>query len=171
MKTRISFGKIAYTNPNRKANEVTVDIELRDCTTKAGYPYKELAISGDIWNTRHTDCVCGGQCLDTIAEYVDIPLFKEIHDLWNKHHLNDMHAGTPQQTAAVYEWLTKGNSYDYVKIKEYLKSIELDTMNYTGHGLAKDYDNEPYTYGTDWLICELPETVIKRVTEIIETNR
>lgn len=167
MERRISFGKIAYNNPSRKTNEVTIDIELRDNVTNGGYQYKELAISGDIWNARHTDCICGGQCLDEIKKYVDTPLFNEIYQLWEEWHLNSINAGTPEQTEAIQKWLNQGNKYDYEKAIEHLQDLDLYAVYWTGHTHSKDYDNEPYIYGTEWIVRDLPENVIQRVTEII----
>ena len=94
-KTTISFGKIAYYG-KRKVNEVTVNIVLKERKTKGGFCFLELGISGDVWNSRHKDICCGGQCLDTIANYIHTPLFKEIFELWNKWHLNGLNAGTPE---------------------------------------------------------------------------
>ena len=88
MKNTISFGKYAIYS-NKKINEVTVSIELREKDNKP-----VLSICGNVWNIRHTDILMGGQCLDELAKYIDCPLFKEIYRLWKNYHLNDMHAGT-----------------------------------------------------------------------------
>ena len=167
-KTTISFGKIAYDRPNRKTNEAVVQIELRECKTNAGYIYTELSICGDIWNSRHTNIRCCGQCLDEIAEHVHTPLFREIFELWNKWHLNGLHAGTPEQEKAIKEWEAQGNKYDYDKACEHLKNLDLYAVCYTGHGQSQEYNNDLYVYGTDWIIRELPKNVIKRVKEIIK---
>ena len=87
MKKTISFGKVDYLNHGRRDCEATVDIELR--TRDDGRP--ELSICGGIWNARHTDIYSGGQNLDTIAEYIKTPLFREIYRFWKLYHLNGMH--------------------------------------------------------------------------------
>lgn len=170
MKTTISFGKIAYNNQNRKDNEATVEMELLEQTTEAGYKYLEFTASGNVWNRLHTDIVMGGQCLDDMAEYIHEPIFNEIREIWEKWHLNGYTAGTPEQMEAIRIWEEQGNKYDYNKVCEMLQDLDLYAVYFTGHGHEKDYNNEPYIYGTDWIVRDLPEDVIKRVTEIIEEN-
>lgn len=188
MKKTFNFGKIAYANPNRKANLVTVTVELRK---RGGEPtftynratgemvstgnhtpkYVELSICGDIWNARQTDCLCGGQCLDTIAEYRDQlrepELFDTIYDFWKRYHLNSMHAGTPEQEAAIEIWKQQGNKYDYAAACDMLKELGLYEVNYTGLSVGRRYDNEPYRYGSAWLVQELPGDVLIRVEHML----
>lgn len=102
MKKMFEFGKIDFEGKG-KINLVTVDMEYKD----KGGGKKVLSISGDIWNKRKTDIVCGGQCLDTIAEYIDDPVFKEIYRLWKLYHLNDMHAECEHQHALGWHELAK----------------------------------------------------------------
>ena len=70
MRKRFTFGKIDFYGRGRKINAVEVDIELSDKGV--------FTASGTIWNSKHTDCVCGGQCLDTIAKYIKNPTFKSL---------------------------------------------------------------------------------------------
>ena len=185
MKKTIEFGKIDFNNSGRKNCLVTVDIELRQkggdktftinpITKERIYTgsttpvYLELSICGNIWNPRKTDIYCGGQCLDTIAEYVKTPLFKEIYKLWKIYHLNGTHAGTPEQEKAIEEWKKAGNQYDYTAACEYLKRINLYEVNYTGWSINRHYNNAPYKYGHGWIIEELPADIVKRVKEIME---
>lgn len=187
MKKTFDFGKIKYTNKKRAVNLVTVDVELRrrggettftidqktgEKTITGKTPeYVELAISGAIWNARRTDCVCGGQCLDEIYKYrkqlSEPELFNEIYDLWKKYHLNGMHAGTPEQEAAIKEWEAAGNRYDYKVACEMLKKINLYKVNYTGASVGRMYNNEPYKYGQAWLIQELPGNVLLRIEHLL----
>lgn len=88
LKRTFSFGKVDYLGHGCKNCAVEVEMEYRD----KGDGKKELSICGDIWNSRHTDIYCGGQCLDTIAEYIHSPLFKKLYRLWKLYHLNGMHA-------------------------------------------------------------------------------
>lgn len=186
--TEISFGKIALYG-GKKINEVTVTVELRTCggdetftigkngehipTGQKTPEYQELAICGNIWNSKKTDIVYGGQCLDTIAEYVHDPFFEEIHGLWKKYHLNGMHAGTPEQEEAVKEWREKtgNNGFAYDEICEMLKEKGLYEVNFTGVTTGKVYNNEPYKYGHSWVVEQIPEDVLKRINEIIDENR
>lgn len=189
MKKTFTFGKIAYQN-NRKENLVAVVVELRNRggeetftldrkTGKKTYTgektpiYTELSIRGSIWNRLHTDCLCGGQCLDTIAEYRDQlsepELFDELYKLWKNYHLNDMHAGTPEQEQAIAEWEAEGNRYEYKAVCEMLKGKGLYEVNYTGLSIGRRYDNEPYRYGSAWLVQPLPGDVLLRVEHLLNT--
>ena len=166
MKKTFNFGKIKYTNKSKRVNLVTVDVELRSKGRKTTFTidsktkektitgktpeYVELSICGNIWNARHSDIVCGGQCLDTIAKYrdqlSDPELFDALFNLWNNYHLNGMHAGTPEQEAAIKEWEADGNRYEYASICEMLKRRGLYEVNYTGLSVGRRYENEPYKY-------------------------
>ena len=95
MKKIFDFGKIDYTGTGRKSYLVTVEMEYKEKNNGE----KVLSICGNIWNTRKTDIVAGGQCLDTIARYIKSPLFKEIYRLWKLYHLNDMHPECEHQAA------------------------------------------------------------------------
>ena len=181
MKKTINFGKVAYLG-TRKDNPVEVTIELR---TRGGEDifsikdgeripagkaptYTELSICGDIWNRLHTDIYCGGQCLDTIAEYVTDPLFTEIFGYWKKYHLNGMHAGTPEQEKALERFKGYGWRYDYREACSLLKDCGLYEVPFYGLTVGKKYNGETYTYGCGWVIEELPEEVENRIREIIE---
>lgn len=148
MKKTFDFGKIAYYG-TRKINPVTVEIELKE--TDKGYCF---TASGMIWNQCKTDCYCGGQCLDTIAKYVNASEFKEIYRLWKLYHLNDMHAGTREQEAAIDAWKEQGNRYDYTKVCDYLKSIGLYEVEHEG---------KPYKYGHKWLYWEIPSEDLEKI--------
>lgn len=183
MKKVFNFGKINYNESGRKNCPVTVELELRkkggektftiDPKTKERIYtgettpiYYEFSASGTIWNAKKTDCLEGGQCLDTIAEYIKDPLFLEIYGLWGKYHLNGMNAGTPEQKEAIQKMGSR--SYNYKTVCEYLKNIGLYEVNYTGLSIGKVYNNEPYKYGHAWLIREIPQDVITRITEILK---
>lgn len=188
MKKTFNFGKIAYSG-KAKRNLVTVDVELRkrggettftidrktgEKTITGKTPaYLELSICGCIWNSRQTNIECGGQCLDTIAEYrdqlEDPEVFDELYSLWKNYHLNGMHAGTPEQEAAVEAWKSAGNKYEYRAACEMLKACGLYEVNYTGLSVGRRYENEPYKYGHGWLVRELPGPVLLRVEHILST--
>ena len=142
MRKKFTFGKIDYYGTGRRINAVEVEVALSDKGV--------FTASGTIWNSKHTDCVCGGQCLDTIAEYIKNPTFKKIHRLWKQYHLNDMHAGTVAQEEALVNANLMGRDYDYRKCCDYLESI----------GLLED---NGYRYGTAWLKRDIP---VEDITEI-----
>ena len=178
---KINFGKIDFYRTGRKINAVDVEIRL---TQRGGEPtfilkdgkkeytgnktpeYIELAICGNVWNSKETDIVCGGQCLDTIAEYIKTPLFNRILEIWKRYHLNGLRAGTPEQEAAIKEWCAAGNTYDYTKACDYLKSIGLYETAFYGKTSGKQYNGELYKYGHGWIIEDLPEDIVKEVKEI-----
>ena len=91
MRKTFNFGKYAVANSNRKANEITVKVELRE--TEKGL---EFSASGSVWNSKHTDIIMGGQCLDDLVPYLkNNKTFKTILDLWHKYHLNGTKAWCP----------------------------------------------------------------------------
>lgn len=187
MKSIFKFGKVAYYG-TRKENAVEVTVELRqrggeptfiiDPITKQKQPtgnhtptYIELSICGNIWNRIHTDIICGGQCLDTIRRYIkNNPVFDTLYDAWTRYHLNGMHAGTPEQEAAIDEWKEAGNHYEYKAACEELKRRGLYTVTYTGPAIGRMYNNESYTYGHAWLIREIPGDVLLKLEHMIDTN-
>lgn len=155
MKKTLNFGKIDFNGIGRRINTVTIDIAL--CNGR-------FTVSGDIWNARKTDIICGGQCLDLISKFVNTPLFRQIYRLWKLYHLNDMKAGTPKQEQAVREWKNEGNKYDYTEVCKMLESKNLlfDESYLIG--------GKPYRYGTRWLKEEISSEDMKQITEILETH-
>lgn len=147
MKKTFKFGKIAYYS-KRRINTVTVTVEFEDGVFTA---------SGDIYNMTHTDIVCGGQCLDTIAEYIHTPLFKEIYRLWKLYHNNDMHSGTIEQEKALMAKFGSRKASDYREHCEYLKSIGLYEVCHEG---------KPYKYGHGWLKHEIPIEDVKNIESL-----
>lgn len=149
----IELGKIDFYGTGKKINAVDVEIELR--STNKG---PELSICGSIWNSRHTDIVCGGQCLDEIAEYIHSAKFKEIYRLWKNYHLNGMHAGTVRQEAYLKEHRKTEPYKDYTRDCEILKEA----------GLYEDEQENGYKYGHSWLYRKIPEEDLRKINEILE---
>lgn len=155
MEKTISFGKIAYQSKN-KINEVTIELEL--CETKEGPVF---SASCNVWNSRHTRIVMGGQCLDDVQPYMGgNSLFGEIVDLWKKHHLNDMEPGTPEQMQCIKDHKDEINENDgwYTKELNLLKKYNMDVVEWQG---------KPYKYGTGWIYRPIPEPDLSRIKEII----
>lgn len=181
MKKIIDFGKIDYNGSGRKNCTVTIELELRkkggeevftlDAEGKKKYTgeitpvYYEFSACGNIYNPSRSDIYICGQCLDEIAEYIKDPLFTEIYDLWKNYHLNGMNAGTPEQEEAIKKM--ESGTYNYKTACEYLKNIGLYEVKYTGLSIGRVYNNELYRYGHAWLIRELPQDIINRITEIL----
>ena len=149
MEKTFDFGKIDYYGKGRKINRVTVKVCLEEKGVKDVF-----TASGMILNSKETDCICGGQCLDEIAKYVKDPVFLEIYDLWKKYHLNDMHAGTPKQEAALAAHFPKGKYIDYMDKVKYLESIGL-------------YEDDGYRYGSSWLYERIPDDALNRIKKLI----
>ena len=146
MKKTFNFGKIDFNRSGRKINLVEVDVELIDDGV--------FTASGIIWNSKKTDRICAGQCLDTIAEYVKAPKFKQIHRLWKQYHLNDMHAGTEAQEEALNKAGLTNYANQYTECCNYLDSI----------GLLVD---NGYKFGTGWLKRDIPEEDLVKIRQLL----
>lgn len=149
LKKTFTFDKIAFYGGKRiNLPEVEVELEYKD-------KGPVLSIRGSIWNSKHTDCVCCGQCLDTMMKFSSLAnnaLFKKLHRLWTDWHLNDLRAGTVKQEAALKE---HGYTGSYTDDCKYLESI----------GLLED---NGYEYGSSWLYREIPDDVLKEIEALFE---
>jgi hypothetical protein len=94
MKRKFDFGCIDFEDKGTARNRVTVEMEYKEDGDK-----KRFSVCASVWNARHSDIVAGGQCLDTIAPYIENPLYSEILRLWELYHLNDMHPECEHQAA------------------------------------------------------------------------
>ncbi len=108
MKKIFVFGKIDFEEAGKKTNLVTVEMEYKEQGNK-----KTFSARGNVWNNRGTDTICCGQCLDTIAKYINDPVFSKIHRLWKLYHLNDMHPECEHQHALGWHELAKGKAVLY----------------------------------------------------------
>lgn len=142
----IGFGKIAYTGL-RKINQVNVTVKIEDSDKGP-----KLSICGEIWNGPHTDVVSCGQNIDTLTTVLPgNKKLQRIEQVWSQYHLNDMHAGTPKQEAAIADYVkVNGHHSDYSVICAYLKDQGL-------------YEDNGYKYGSAWLYQAIPETVLNEV--------
>lgn len=146
MKRTFNFGKIDYYGRGRKINSVEVKVELSDKGV--------FTASANIWNSKHTDCVCGGQCLDEVAKYIKSDKFKKIYRLWELYHLNDMHPGTEKQEEALKAAGLESWANDYYKCCDYLESINL---------LVDD----GYKFGTGWLKRDIPVEDVAEIEKLL----
>lgn len=94
MKRKFDFGCIDYEGRGKALNRVTVEMEYKEDGDK-----KRFSVSANVWNALRTNIIAGGQCLDSIAPYIDSPLYSEILRLWELYHLNDMHPECKHQHA------------------------------------------------------------------------
>ena len=146
MKRTFNFGKVDYYGRGRKINLVEVEVELSDDGV--------FTASASIWNSKQTDCVCGGQCLDEVAKYIESDKFKKIYRLWKLYDLNDMHAGTVRQEEALEAAGLTGYANNYKKCCDYLESINLLV-------------DEGYKFGTGWLKREIPAEDIAEIERLL----
>lgn len=120
------------------------------------YDGKRLSLSGVIGPKRNGDAY--GSC-GQIKDYLDIidhfcgewdkSSCDFLADIWNRYHLNDMHAGTIAQENCIDDYLKKwGDRYDYNLACEILEAS----------GLLYD---DGYKYGSAWLFRPVPQTAIK----------
>lgn len=117
MKKVFNFGKIDFERKGSCCNTVKVEVEYNEKNGK-----KVFTAYGSIWNARHTDILAGGQCLDTIAEFIKNAKFLKIYRLWQLYHLNDMHPECEHQEALGWKEQAKEEIklYHYKLKREFL---------------------------------------------------
>ena len=106
MRKVFNFGKKAVSNSKIKNNLITIEVELRD--TDKGL---EFSACGNVWNSKHTDIIMGGQCIDDLEQYLKgNKTYKTILEMWKKYHLNGMnawcaceHKENPSEKVKVYK--------------------------------------------------------------------
>lgn len=164
IKIKLDLGKIAYSSKNAvNLCELTLELTFKDNAINYStlQPIlKEnairLSICGNIWNSSRTDIDCGGQCIDTIADYFKgNAKIQRIKQIWEQYHLNDLQAGTKKQVDAVDKWRKEINltGYAYREECEYLQSIGLLIDN----GIK---------WGAQWLFMPVPEPTINEIKEL-----
>ena len=141
------FEKIAFYG-TRRINTPEVEVELRD--TQKG---PELSICGSVWNSKHTDIVMGGQCLDEMSRIDDLnnnELFMKLYRWWKKYHLNGLKSGGPLQEAALKDCTVSS----YEDRCSYLESKDL---------LYED----GIKYGAQWWYHKIPDEDLKEILELL----
>jgi hypothetical protein len=147
----INCGKVAAYG-TRKINAAEIHFELFE-NDKHQIVFSAC---GTVWNSKHTDSVMGGQCLNNwVFKHIAArnSKAKAVIEMWKKYHLNDMHAGTPAQEAALADFEEKEKApisdyYDWAVEK--LRSINL-------------YEDNGYKYGSSWLCEEIPQSAIEEI--------
>lgn len=152
----IEFGKIAYTNENRKSNLVTLRVRLTkhsesdklDIYGKKLNNYYSLGISASVYNHTKTGIVVCGQCLDELIKFESLKLndlFIKLYNIWKRWQFHDLNAGLKVQADFIKDNLKE---YDYTKVCRLLKDANL-------------YEINGYKYGHGWLVDELPSEVVE----------
>jgi hypothetical protein len=183
-RVKIELGKVDLYGTGKRY-PATIEMELRErggeetfrmingkreYTGETTPTYTELSICGTIWNSKRTDCIMGGQCLDSMVQYFKHnTTFNKLYRWWKMYHLNGMNAGTPEQTAAIKEWENAGNKYDYTAACDMLKEKGLYEIPFYGKTTGKVYNGELYRYGTGWVVNDIPENELNDIKEFIAT--
>lgn len=166
---RFNFGKIDAYGNGEKVNSVDIDVYLKD--TPNG---KEFTASGLVWNSRHDDCVMGGQCLDDLMQYSELAnnkLYKKIYKFWTLYHLNGMHAGTKEQEKFIAKH--KDDIHNIFKElalhRTYVSTYEATCELLKRHNLYEvQYNGKPYKYGHGWLFYKIPTKDLKEIEKLFE---
>ena len=119
-----------------------------------------------------------GQCLDRINEHRrdfsggSRVIWDAIYRLWKLYHLNGMHAGTPEQEAAVKEYKSQCGHYraDYTEVCNHLKEIGLYEVPFIGRTTGREYNGEMYKYGHGWIIQQIPEEDLQRIRDLLDSE-
>lgn len=159
---KIRLGKVDYSGKGRNANPVEMSVSLKQ---KGGEFV--FSASASVWNCAHTDIHMSGQCVDEVVKLLEESKAPEdtlkkarfICDMWQKYHLNDMHAGTPAQEALLKAAVENGElekASNYDNACRYLEE----------HGML--FDREcGYRYGTGWLLEKIPEKDLEHIMRFI----
>jgi hypothetical protein len=177
MERTIYLTNINYKGINKSGhcrNRVEVELELTNDNC--------FSATACVWNENHSDIYMGGQCFDDLKEIPEVgelPIFKEIYDLWKKYHLNDLHAGTKEQEDILKEAVKTGEleGYGANYYKETCDYLESKDMLYDKKYLVEKKQADgtikrvPYRYGTGWLKEEIPEEDLLRIKSLIQKEK
>lgn len=189
LRRTFNFGKIDLYDCGRKINEVQLIVELKNADTEKPV----FSVCGKAWNIRHTDIVCSGQCLDRLEPFfTNNKRFKLIKSLWDKYHLNDCHAGTPEQEECLKEFEYEREDIKFKIIQEKWNKdrleYHLDEKFYNSwtsrycishydiscrllekHNLLTvELDGQSYKYGTKWLYQAIPENDLDLIKQLLD---
>ena len=105
----------------------------------------------NVWNSKRTDILAGGQMLDQLGEFLSDDKYKTILDMWNKYHLNDLKEGCKAQDDFVGKLDVKGDYYDTV----------CSELNKAGLLVV-----DGYKFGSKWLTMPIPETDLETIKNL-----
>ncbi len=154
MRKIIELGKIDYNNVGRRNNLATLELS---------FDGSRFSASANVWNTRGTDIVCGGQCLEEVCAYFpQNETAQTILKIWREWHLNDMKAGSPAQEAFL-----KANP---VKAAYPVSHYDAACAALEAAGLLVDenciHNGKPYRYGSAWLKAEIPADIVAEIERV-----
>ncbi len=128
---------------------------------KIKYDGKRLSIVGVEGPTK--DGNCHGSCGQCTGFQISEPapgwtpeMLETFRGYWNRWHLNDMTAGTPAQMEELRRHACASSDH-YTWAKETLKAA----------GLEPD---KGYSYGSKWLLEEVPQEVLEWLAALPETD-
>lgn len=144
------FPKISFCG-DRKVNTPEIELSLNVDDNK-----EVLSICGQVWNSKHTNIIACGQCLDRMYKFLkNDKTFRELYRLWKRWHLNDLHPGTIKQEEALDNAKKSG-----VKICSYDDSCKyLESV-----GLLED---DGYKYGSKWLYRKIDKDDLKSIYNLL----
>lgn len=117
----------------------------------------EVSFTGEIKGREYGSCC--GQCHGEIEKlWGDVPIIKELVELWKRWHLNTMKAGTRLQENFIRRWKTNHPDWRY----DYSKACELLEQNYI-------YEDRDYKYGHAWLTEIIPQEVLTQLRELMDS--
>lgn len=128
--------------------KATIDITLREKENKK----QVLSMCGTIYF--NNKIIYYGQCIGEIKDiFKSNKLVKKLFILWEKYHLNDMHAGTVRQEKALKKAKLLGVD-KYTKACDYLEKIGL-------------YDDDGNIYGKSWYYHPIPKKDLEEIKKLI----
>lgn len=147
-----------------------------DMFVKVEYASGKLSITGVEGPMRNGDAKgsCGQIIMHDweIVNYApgwDASKVAKLRQVWEDWHLNDMQAGTPEQTEALKPFYTtrKYPENDYAHACEYLKERGL----YEVPDPRQGKEGETYRYGMAWLRVEVPADVLEFLKGLPDTDK
>jgi len=91
----------------------------------------------------------------------DAEKLKDLLAIWKDYHLNDMNAGSARQEAALKDCADSG----YEARRKFLEE----------RGLLFDdehiIDEKPYEYGTSWIRRDVPQDVLRRLSQLVDSSK
>ena len=150
-----------------------LDIKLRKEDGKGGIYV--LTVCGDLkvkrcYKLGLWPIEAGGQCLDDASAHLVrcglvCKSLEAIVPIWEKWHNNNTHIGTPLQEDAIEKYMKEHPEwhFDYNEAREILQEYDLL------YDKTFVVDGKPFEYGIKWLKREIPDRVIRKLCEIIDS--
>jgi hypothetical protein len=183
-KWTLDLGKVDANGRGRKANRVTLEVELRrkvndvapylDIDLKPCTEYTELSICGNVWNAAGSDC-SGGQNREEIAKlFPNNAKVKLLVEIWERWHLGGMRAGCVHQTAEKWSdrpidhskptnaYVDQGDGHQGWNMLVWVPKSE----KHPNGLLSAPCPTCGYKYGTAWLVEALPAEVEAEVVSL-----